>query len=504
MLAKPCVSVGKHLGLVAGPSSVTTFMELFHSFFPKIPAREKAMYCERVTEGTCMVALANGCKRLQSEFVSDFDFFKLVLPSLEYSASRLPTLFPDTLVPLLPQGYKGSVAFSPAQSHALLSAGMLGLLYDTHAEAGYGTLDFTSVNCSRDPVACQRVTCQLAYFDQCLRWAMAHSERADASVRQKELPDRIRIAIDCLPQQPCITFERVVLRPAEEPDWCASEIPLVVGERAPPTQVPGLPAMPPKLRATNLFVHFGVGMEDVKEADSNVDFANKQLHIGCIIPSCTQEEVMFSIRPDLFISLLVFQTLASNEAALMFGCQRHCNYSGYLESFKFCGTVSYDPFAWISKEGKGEVESPEAPANPSLRPPPSIIAIDAIVNRGDQFLGPAVRRDLLKVYAGFSRLATKRIATGNWGCGAFRGDPTLKFLQQLMAAAVCPVSQDKPLALDYCIFSSQAQAEKFANLTQALMERGVTVKQAYEWISEYSSQRGYLFEEFIDNKLNLE
>lgn len=28
------------------------------------------------------------------------------------------------------------------------------------------------------------------------------------------------------------------------------------------------------------------------------------------------------------------------------------------------------------------------------------------------------------------------VATGNWGCGAFRGNPQLKVLVQLMAAAV--------------------------------------------------------------------
>lgn len=37
---------------------------------------------------------------------------------------------------------------------------------------------------------------------------------------------------------------------------------------------------------------------------------------------------------------------------------------------------------------------------------------------------------------GFSFGSYGNIATGNWGCGAFKGDPRFKFLIQLMAASV--------------------------------------------------------------------
>ena len=54
-----------------------------------------------------------------------------------------------------------------------------------------------------------------------------------------------------------------------------------------------------------------------------------------------------------------------------------------------------------------------------------------------------ILRELNKAYAGFCRgtddVMPKRplsaVATGNWGCGAFRGEARLKFLLQLMACS---------------------------------------------------------------------
>ncbi|KRT82506.1 hypothetical protein AMK59_3985, partial [Oryctes borbonicus] len=56
----------------------------------------------------------------------------------------------------------------------------------------------------------------------------------------------------------------------------------------------------------------------------------------------------------------------------------------------------------------------------------------------DQFHTSVILRELNKAYVGFhSNLAGKLapVATGNWGCGAFRGDPNLKALIQLMACS---------------------------------------------------------------------
>jgi len=50
-----------------------------------------------------------------------------------------------------------------------------------------------------------------------------------------------------------------------------------------------------------------------------------------------------------------------------------------------------------------------------------------------------LERELNKAFCGFRRDASDQpctVATGNWGCGAFGGDPGVKFLIQLMAASL--------------------------------------------------------------------
>ena len=49
-----------------------------------------------------------------------------------------------------------------------------------------------------------------------------------------------------------------------------------------------------------------------------------------------------------------------------------------------------------------------------------------------QFSAADVMRDVQKAVAAFWGL--ERVSTGKWGCGQFRGNGYLKFLQQLLAA----------------------------------------------------------------------
>jgi hypothetical protein len=76
----------------------------------------------------------------------------------------------------------------------------------------------------------------------------------------------------------------------------------------------------------------------------------------------------------------------------------------------------------------------------------SIVAIDAVhfpeVRLSTQLQPAVVARELNKALAGFTVVAPEvdidRIATGNWGCGAFRGHLGLKAVVQWMAASqVC-------------------------------------------------------------------
>lgn len=53
----------------------------------------------------------------------------------------------------------------------------------------------------------------------------------------------------------------------------------------------------------------------MEESDAfyQVDFANKYLQIHQNIPSLTQEEVIFTIRPDIYPALLISDMLNDNE-----------------------------------------------------------------------------------------------------------------------------------------------------------------------------------------------
>ncbi|RXG73462.1 Poly(ADP-ribose) glycohydrolase [Armadillidium vulgare] len=79
-------------------------------------------------------------------------------------------------------------------------------------------------------------------------------------------------------------------------------------------------------------------------------------------------------------------------------------------------------------------------------------------------------------YVGFSPLNgtvgnNVAVATGNWGCGAFRGDPRLKGLIQIAAASIVGRS------LAYFTFGDKELRDDLADVHHFLREEGVTVGQ---------------------------
>ena len=63
------------------------------------------------------------------------------------------------------------------------------------------------------------------------------------------------------------------------------------------------------------------------------------------------------------------------------------------------------------------------------------------------------------------------IATGNWGCGAFRGNPKLKVLLQLMAAAVAGRS------MVYFTFGDTNLRDSVADMYWHLVQRNMEIGQ---------------------------
>lgn len=88
---------------------------------------------------------------------------------------------------------------------------------------------------------------------------------------------------------------------------------------------------------------------------------------------------------------------------------------------------------------------------------------------------------------GFKSIDSPSVATGNWGCGVFRGDVQLKFLLQWIA---CSVLGKKII---YCPFANKrlVEVEKVVGLV-----RGVKVGELYSAMMKLNKEKG-VFEQII-------
>ncbi len=157
-----------------------------------------------------------------------------------------------------------------------------------------------------------------------------------------------------------------------------------------------------------------------------VDFANKYLGGGVMEHGAVQEEILFLIMPELLITRFLCDRLADNEALLVENLGLFSEYEGYSGELHFSSP-------YLGREGKfGR----------------SVVAIDALPFSSSrdqlmQFHKKPVLRELNKAYIGFNvgewqespADRKKSIATGRWGCGAFRGNAQLKMVIQWLAAS---------------------------------------------------------------------
>ncbi|CAF1429157.1 unnamed protein product [Rotaria sp. Silwood1] len=159
----------------------------------------------------------------------------------------------------------------------------------------------------------------------------------------------------------------------------------------------------------------GKKIEDIKNV-LQVDFANKYIGGGVLGGGCVQEEIRFTICPEMLVSLLVCEVMDNNECIFLIGCERYSSYKGYADSFEYAGDYQDN----TPRDGWGRKWC-------------HVIAMDAVYfrNPSDQYNMKVVERELLKAYTGFRPIGDGAdykfgIATGNWGCGAFNGDKQLK------------------------------------------------------------------------------
>nr|ABG37648.1 poly(ADP-ribose) glycohydrolase [Populus trichocarpa] len=238
-------------------------------------------------------------------------------------------------------------------------------------------------------------------------------------------------------------------------------------------------------------VHSSGFIEDQSNGALEVDFANKYLGGGALRSGCLQEEIRFMINPELIAGMLFLPCMEDNEAIEIVGAERFSNYTGYASSFCFSGDhvdkrnvdgfrrcktriVAIDALCragmrqykctYLLREANkafcGFLDQSNCDHHKSLfqdggsqgsqcmetdkdtnvvvkdfpmDEAPST-SVEIAMNRGEyinQVIGYSDKKGSWCL-----DLEDKiGIATGNWGCGAFGGDPELKTMIQWLAAS---------------------------------------------------------------------
>ncbi|MCW5808035.1 MAG: hypothetical protein KIT31_37130, partial [Deltaproteobacteria bacterium] len=166
----------------------------------------------------------------------------------------------------------------------------------------------------------------------------------------------------------------------------------------------------------------------IEDADGcvQIDFANAYLGGGVLSGGCVQEEIRFAVSPELLAGLAVSPRMGPHEAIVLHGAERFATTRGYAGSLRYGGDFR-DPCA-CAADGTPDV---------------TVCAIDAIdyrrAGKASQYSESSIRRELDKARIGFTRDghggAPRDVASGNWGCGVFLGDPAQKAVIQWLAAS---------------------------------------------------------------------
>ncbi|XP_036385389.1 poly(ADP-ribose) glycohydrolase [Megalops cyprinoides] len=195
-----------------------------------------------------------------------------------------------------------------------------------------------------------------------------------------------------------------------------------------------------------------------------VDFACNLVGGGVLGSGLVQEEILFLMNPELIVARLFTEKLGDTECLKVTGSQQYSNYMGYSDSF-----------TWIGPHNDNTTR------DEWQRRKRQIVAIDALHFKypREQFNVKKVIRELNKAYCGFSGNYFPAVATGNWGCGAFGGDPKLKALIQMMAAAVA----HKDVA--YFTFGGHALAQDVRDMYHFLTTRNISVGRLFRSLENY-------------------
>jgi len=364
------------------------------------------------------VAIDNFTKFVHSSTgKEDFDFFTHLLPKIQKWALEVQY---NRSVDLMLAGKSSVECFKPQEvRYFLANAFFLNIISITSLAHNIGDLSFLIVYHNSDSNSIGRVMCQLSYFYQ-----IDDSEDFNTRV---------------------ITFSRHLLDNTA-PKWTEDAV----------IDNPSI-------------INLHIGTMEESDAKPFVDFANRYIHIGRIIPSLTQEEVLFSCCPEAFLSLLFIEEMRDNEIVLIKDIRRFSTYKGYLHSFEWTGLY---------------------PTHKIL----DTIVVDAV--SFNHFTKAFQIRDLNKAYLSFVQYKGQKISTGHWGCGAFGGSKIHKFLQQLCAAKLAEVT------LDYSTFKNKNEFEELSKIYAIILEKKYTVGHLVKLMLDYDPRTRISFEEYIIAKLH--
>ena len=229
-----------------------------------------------------------------------------------------------------------------------------------------------------------------------------------------------------------------------------------------------------------------------------IDFANKYIGGGALEGGCVQEEILFAVEPEAIVSMFFMEVMSDDDAIRIDNTIQYSNYSGYGYNFKFkenaidlnnLKTIKKTKFIAIDasveysgkyglldkdniirdihkayvgfnlvnfeaeKINEKEIEEKKDKKIEETEKKEKIEkeAKEDKIEKGDKEdkaekgeekkdkkkKGEEKKDKIEKKDKGIKEkiIKDKKIATGNWGCGAFGGDHELKFLQQWVAAS---------------------------------------------------------------------